>query len=384
MNPLTRHGVPTESHKRSRVAIMMGLWLTIPFLPSHGASVDEIIAAEIKDHGIPGVSIAIIEKGEISKVKGYGFTDRAGTTPITADTLFQAGSVSKPVAALGVLRLVEDGRLALDVDVNRWLKHWQVPENEFTKEKKVTLRSLLSHSAGLTVHGFPGYSPSSRLPTTIQILDGLEPANTPAIRVDILPGSTWRYSGGGYTVMQQMMTDLTGKPFDEMMKEVVLTPLAMTSSTYEQPLPEGRVPFAATGYCSNGKAVEGKWHTYPEMAAAGLWTTPSDLARFAISIQQAATGKSNLIISQAMTREMLTVQKGSCGLGLFLEGSGESRRFSHGGRDEGFDTFMVACIESGQGFVVMINANDNTGSSMRIFQAVSKEYKWPQDKSSKE
>jgi CubicO group peptidase (beta-lactamase class C family) len=170
--------------------------------------VDDIIAAEIKDHGIPGVSIAIIEKGEIVKAKGYGFTEKDGTTPVTAETLFQAGSISKPVAALGALKWIEDGQLALDSDVNRSLKQWQVPENEFTKEEKVTLRRILSHSAGLTVHGFPGYPTFSRLPTTIQILDGLEPANTSAIRVDTKPGSAWRYSGGGYTVMQQMMTEV--------------------------------------------------------------------------------------------------------------------------------------------------------------------------------
>lgn len=356
---------------------MMSFCLTLAILPCHGDLVDDVIAAEIKDRGIAGVSIAIIEKGEIVKAKGYGFTEKAGTTPVSTDTLFQAGSVSKPVAALAALKCVEDGRLALDSDVNRSLKQWQVPENEFTKEEKVTLRRILSHSAGLTVHGFPGYPRSSRLPTTIQILDGVEPANTPAIRVDAKPGSAWRYSGGGYTVMQQMMTDVTGTPFAEMMKETVLNPLKMTASTYEQPLPKDRVSSAASGYDSEGNAVKGKWHVYPESAAAGLWSTPSDLARFAISIQQAAAGKSNPIVSQSMTREMLTVQKEDMGLGLFLEGEGEARRFSHRGRDEGFDAYMVACIESGHGLVVMINQNDETGALMRIFSAVSKEYKWP-------
>lgn len=377
MNSPTEHGTAIEDDQRSRVVILMSFCLTLALLPCHGDLVDDVIAAEIKDRGISGVSIAIIDKGEIVKAKGYGFTEKAGTNPVTADTLFQAGSVSKPVAALGALKGVEDGRFALDSDVNRSLKQWQVPENEFTKDEKVTLRRILSHSAGLTVHGFPGYPISSRLPTTIQILDGVEPANTAAIRVDVKPGSQWRYSGGGYTVMQQMMTEVTGKPFAEMMKETVLTPLKMTASTYEQPLPKDRVSSAASGYDSGGNAVKGKWHVYPEMAAAGLWSTPSDLARFAISIQQAAAGKSNPVISQAMTREMLTVQKDNFGLGWFLEGKGEARRFSHRGRDEGFDTYLVAGIESGQGLVIMINQNDDTGALMRIFGAVSKKYHWP-------
>jgi CubicO group peptidase (beta-lactamase class C family) len=378
MNPLTCRSVTFESHKLFRGVLMMSC-IAITLLPCQGTSVDDVIAAEIKDRGIPGVSIAIIEKGEIIKAKGYGFREKTVTTPVTADTLFQAGSVSKPVAALGALKLIEDGRLDLDSDVNRWLKQWKVPENEFTKEEKVTLRRILSHSAGLTVHGFPGYPTSSPLPTTIQILDGIKPANTKAILCNVKPGSKWRYSGGGYTVMQQMMTEVTGKPFADFMKETVLTPLKMSASTYEQPLPNDRVSFAASGYYSDGAAVKGKWHLYPEMAAAGLWSTPTNLARFAISIQQAANGNSNPIISQLMTREMLTAQKDNFGLGLFLEGDGEAQRFSHRGRDEGFDTYMVACIESEQGFVVMINKNDDTGALMRIFKAVSREYKWPEN-----
>ena len=274
----------------------------------------------MNNHGIVGVSVAIIEDGELRTAKGYGFTDKSAATRVTTNTLFQAGSVSKPVAALAALRMVEAGRLSLDGDVNRSLKQWQVPENQFTKDEKVTLRRILSHSAGLTVHGFPGYQADSRLPTLRQILDGSKPANTAAIQVNVVPGSTWRYSGGGYTVMQQMMIDVTGKPFPVLMKEAVLAPLQMTASTYEQPLPADRARLAATGYYPNGKEVKGKWHIYPEMAAAGLWTTPSDLARFAIGIQKALAARSNPVLSSSMTRRMLTVQKGNDGLGLFLKG----------------------------------------------------------------
>lgn len=379
MKAASVHGASIASPPRRQAAMVTGLSLlplVMSLLRCLGSTVDDVVAAEIKNHGIPGVSIAIIEHGELSKAKGYGFTDKTGTIPVTTNTLFQAGSISKPVAALGALRLVEEGRLTLDDDVNRWLKQWQVPESELTKKEKVTLRRILSHSAGLTVHGFPGYAASSPLPTLRQVLDGLKPANTEAIRVDVVPGSIWRYSGGGYMVMQQMIIDLTGKSFPEFMQETVLTPLKMTASTYEQPLPEDRVGFAATGHYANGKPVSGNWHIYPEMAAAGLWTTASDLARFAISIQQALAGKSNPVLSQAMTREMLTVQKGSSGLGFGLEGSGKSLRFSHGGRDEGFDALMVACAESGQGVAVMINANDDSGALKRIVDEVIKEYHW--------
>jgi CubicO group peptidase (beta-lactamase class C family) len=244
--------------------------------------------------------------------------------------------------------LVEDGRLSLDDDVNRCLKQWKLPENDFTKDEKVTLRRILSHSAGLTVHGFPGYAVGAPQPTLVQVLDGVEPANTSAIRVDVIPGSTNRYSGGGYTLMQQMVIEATGKPFPEFMQQAVLTPLLMSASTYEQPLPKEKAATAATGYYANGNEVEGKWHIYPEMAAAGLWTTASDLARFAIGIQQAMAGKSNPVISQSMTRQMLTVHKGNSGLGFGLGGSGKTLSFAHGGRDEGFDAFLIAYAESGQ------------------------------------
>ena len=356
-----------------------GLWLlAATLLPTFGSTVDDVVATEMNNHGIVGVSVAIIEDGELRTAKGYGFTDKSAATRVTTNTLFQAGSVSKPVAALAALRMVEAGRLSLDGDVNRSLKQWQVPENQFTKDEKVTLRRILSHSAGLTVHGFPGYQADSRLPTLRQILDGSKPANTAAIQVNVVPGSTWRYSGGGYTVMQQMMIDVARKPFPVLMKEAVLAPLQMTASTYEQPLPADRARLAATGYYPNGKEVKGKWHIYPEMAAAGLWTTPSDLARFAIGIQKALAARSILVLSSSMTRRMLTVQKGNDGLGLFLKGSGKKLRFDHGGRDEGFDTLLMADAESGHGVVIMINANDNSGAVNRMVEAVRKEYHWPE------
>jgi CubicO group peptidase (beta-lactamase class C family) len=378
--PMIRFTSVTGSRTRCRTAAAFGLALWLLAATSFmtcASTVDDVIAAEMKDHHILGVSLAVIENSEIRQAKGYGFTDQSGTTPVTTSTLFQAGSVSKPVAALGALRLVEGGRLSLDENVNRRLKDWKVPENDFTKDEKVTLRRILSHSAGLTVHGFPGYAVGAPIPTLVQVLDGAKPANTAAIRVDVVPGSTSRYSGGGYTLMQKMMIDVTGKSFPEFMQEAVLRPLRMAASSYEQPLPNDRARAAATGYYQDGKQVKGKWHIYPEMAAAGLWTTASDLARFAIGIQQALAGKSNPVISQPMTRQMLTAQKGESGLGLGLDGSGKTLHFSHGGRDEGFDTFLMAYAESGQGVVIMINANDDSGAVRRMVDAVRREYNWP-------
>jgi CubicO group peptidase (beta-lactamase class C family) len=247
--------------------------------------------------------VAIIDNYKIAWAGAFGVTAPGGTEPVTTSTLFQAGSISKPVAAVGAMWLVEHGKLSLDEDVNKKLKSWKVPENEFTKDQKVTLRRLMSHSAGLTVHGFPGYAVGAPVPTMVQIFNGEKPANTDPIRVDFVPGTKMRYSGGGVTIEQQLVIDVTGRPFPQFMHDTVLSKIGMTDSYYEQPLPPARAAHTATGARANGKAVEGKWHIYPEMAAAGLWTTPTDLAKFAIEIALSKQGKANHVLSQKSHRK---------------------------------------------------------------------------------
>ncbi len=335
---------------------------------------DAFIETQMARREIAGLSLVIIDDGKIAETRTYGTTTRGGNVRVTPATLFQAGSISKPVTALGALQLVAAGKLSLDEDVNAKLETWQVPDNDFTKTERVTPRRLLSHTAGLTVHGFPGYAVTERMPSVAEVLDGK--GNTPAVRVNLLPGSTWRYSGGGYTVMQQLMIDVTGQSFSAYMQENVLRPLGMTNSTYEQPLPAELAARTATGHYPNRRAVEGRWHVYPEMAAAGLWTTPTDLAKYAIGVQRALAGKSK-VLSADMTRQMLTEQKNGYGLGPGVAGSGPTLRFSHGGRDAGFDAFLLAYAESGDGLVIMINANDNSRMMGRIINFVARKYNWP-------
>jgi CubicO group peptidase (beta-lactamase class C family) len=329
-------------------------------------SLDAFVTAQMAQRHVRGLSLAIVKNGRIAVARAYGVVDDGSRTPVTTATLFQAGSISKPVSALGALHLVEAGKLSLDEDVNARLASWKVPENRFTTTEKVTLRRLLSHSAGMTVHGFPGYDVSERIPTVVQVLDGGPPANTPPIRVDTTPGAIWRYSGGGITVMQQLMIDVTGEPFPQYMQLTVLGPIGMTSSSFEQPLPNARAALTAAGYYADGSPVRGRWHVYPEMAAAGLWTTATDLAKFAIEVQETLAGHGHGVISPAMARQYLTEQKGGYGLGVGVQGSGHGQRFSHGGRDEGFDALLVAGAETGDGVAVMINANDNSRFMGRI------------------
>ena len=334
------------------------------------------IIDQMKHYKVPGVSIAVINNYKIEWAKGYGVKEVGKEDVVTSGTLFQAASISKPVAASAALYFVEEGVLDLDENVNDRLGYWRIPDNKYTEEEKVTLRRLLSHSAGLTVHGFRGYAQGEKIPTVQQVLDGEDPSNSDAIRVDIVPGTQYRYSGGGFTVMQYMLTELMNKPFPQIMREVVLDPLNMKLSTYEQPLPENRRGEEAIAHRGNGKPIEGKWHSYPEMAAAGLWTTPSDLCRFAIELMLAYKGKSHKILSKEMANQMLTVQKGSYGLGIALRGEGENFSFSHGGGNEGFKCYLVAYPEKGQGAAIMTNSDSGSTLYPEILRSVANEYNW--------
>jgi CubicO group peptidase (beta-lactamase class C family) len=326
---------------------------------------------------VPGVSIAFFSGGKIRWTQVYGFADAAKMTPVTLETLFQAASISKPISTLAMLRLVQEGKLNLDDDVNVKLKSWKVPDNEFTTEQKVTLRRIVSHSAGLTVHGFAGYRPDEPLPTILQVLDGQAPANSKAVRVITVPGSKWSYSGGGYTVMQLLLTDVTGSAFPDLLNKEVLRPIGMSHSTFALPLPANLRQHAATAYDAVGKPIEGDFHVYPEMAAAGLWTTPSDLALAAIEIQNDHAGKSNKVLSKVMAHQMLTRQKDDWGLGVALSAVDHPLRFGHGGSNDGFQCDLVAYIGSGQGIAVMTNADGGQALIGEIERAFAQEYGWP-------
>ena len=333
----------------------------------------------------PGVSIAVINDFEVEWAQGFGLADVRSRSKITTKTLFQAGSISKPIFALAVMRLVQEGRLDLDQDIHHYLSAWRVPANEGW-QPRITLRQLLSHTAGLTVHGFPGYQASEKLPTVTQILNGEIPANTPRVEVNILPGTQFRYSGGGTTVAQQVLVDLLKKPFPQIMRELVLAPLGATNSTYEQPLPKSWAKRAATAHPWKGFPLKGKFHTYPEMAAAGLWTTATDLATIGVELLKVLHDRkaSELLTKEtieAMLRPQLDYQKAGegeyVGLGFFCKGKDDGFQFGHGGWDEGFVADMRVYKHIGKGAVVMVNSNEGYPLLDELRRAIAKEYEWP-------
>jgi CubicO group peptidase (beta-lactamase class C family) len=296
----------------------------------------------------------------------------AGGAP---DPLFQAGSIAKPVTALAALELAARGQADLDRDVNEQLTSWQLPG-----PCRVSLRQLLGHTAGLGVPFFPGYPQGASLPTLRQVLDGAPPAATPAVRVDPASHTRFRYSGGGYAVVQQLIADVTGLPFAEAADGLVLEPLGMTRSTFAQPLPAGLRPAAARP----------DWHDYPEAAAAGLWTTPADLARYVCAVQAALAGRPSPVrtetAAQLLAPHATLPARGewsvlpllgmrppdSCGLGMFLHGGD---RFSHVGGAASFFAVLTASRQDGTGAVVM-TASNAAPFVFRLLRAISDEHRW--------
>jgi CubicO group peptidase (beta-lactamase class C family) len=328
-------------------------------------------------HHVPGVSIAIMDSGRVVWAGGFGVKEAGTTDSVTPSTLFQAQSISKPVAGTAGLILADAGQLSLDEDVNKYLRSWKLPDNHLQVQEKVTLRRILSHSAGLTVGGFIGYRLGDSIPTLLQILDGENPAKNSSIRVDAVPGSISRYSGGGMVVMQQLLIDVIGEPFPLLMKRLVLQPIGMRLSTYEQPLPESRRKEAASGHDGVGVVVRGKWPIQPEMAAAGLWTTPTELAQWAVEIANAWGGRSSKLLSKQMATEMLTVAKAPFGLGLYVEGMDRAFSFRHAGSNWGFRALMVMYPAAGKGAVVMTNADRGDALISEVLFSIAAEYGWP-------
>jgi CubicO group peptidase (beta-lactamase class C family) len=327
---------------------------------------------------VPGVSVAVIRGFEIHWAKGYGIRDVETGEPVETDTLFQAASISKPVAAMGVLKAVQDGVFGLDDDINEILSSWQLDGGGFTRERPVTPRSLTSHTSGLgDGFGFPGYDPAGPIPTVIQILDGAPPSNTRPLFMERPPFTLAEYSGGGVTLMQQALADARGRPFEAILRDDVLVPIGMADSTFEQPLPAERDRNAARAHNGQGRPHGSKWRVHPELAAAGLWTTAGDLARFAIEVQKSAIGESNEVLSRAMVQEMLTpVGVGDHAVGFSMQKMGQGWYFSHGGSNMGFQCNLVAHKLHGYGLAIMTNADSGGALIQELSQRIQRAYAW--------
>jgi len=354
-----------------------------PAVPAREAPAGSLVS-RMAHYRTPGASIAVIDGFEVAWARGFGVRHIDGADEVTAHTPFQVASISKPIFALAVMRLVERGVLDLDVDVNQYLTSWQVPANGDWRPR-ITLRQLLSHTAGTTVHGFPGYPMSVPIPTLSQVLDGVLPANTASVIVDTLPGLAFRYSGGGTTIAQLAVTDVMKRPFPGLMRELILEPVGMVDSTFEQPPPAELAARAATAHFWSGIPVAGGWHVYPEMAAAGLWTTAGDLARLAVALLRALRGEPSPLPLKpdtvaSMLRPQLPDQKQGqdfVGLGWFCYGKDDDFWFGHQGGNMGFLSEMKLFPARGKGAVAVVNGTQGWPLPREILGAIGREYDWP-------
>lgn len=371
--PLGAQGSPPPSDTAALIARIEGAQL-----PNRQGLDGYTIPELMQRFRVPGVSIAVVWNGAIHWARGYGVADASTGTPVTTATRFQAASISKPVTAMAAMRLVQDGKLSLDADVNTILRSWQVPASEHTRRQPVTPRALFSHTSGADDgFGFPGYNPGQPLPTPVQVITGEQSSPLGPVRFVREPYAAMKYSGGGTTIMQVALSDLAGEPFAALMQRLVLGPLQMTSSSYEQPPAAAVEGSLARAHNGGGARMPAPWHVYPEQAAAGLWTTPSDLARWLLEIQRANAGPRGTVLAQASVREMLApVGAGSFAVGLQVEKRGEGWYFMHGGSNWGFRCNLLGHMRKGYGVVVMTNG-DNGGAVIQEIEArVAAAYNW--------
>jgi CubicO group peptidase (beta-lactamase class C family) len=366
--------------RRVGVLLLSSLFvLTLVHAQPAGGPLDAAAVKLLLDQfHVPGVSIAVIRDFKVEWARAYGVADVETGTPVRNETLFQAASISKTIAAMSSLKAIQDGRFALDQDVNTILKSWKLPGGGFTSDRPVTPRMLMSHTSGTgDGFGFPGYAPDAPLPTVAQILDGAPPSNRRAVRLERPPMTGFKYSGGAVMIEQLALTDAVGRRFDQIAREWVLDPIDMTNSTYEQPLPASREAQAARAHDRDGKRMGDRWHVYPEQAAAGLWTTASDLAKFAIEVQLSLLGKSNRVLKQQTMMEMVTpVGVGPFAVGFSVDKQGEGWYFSHGGSNWGFQCDLIAHRAKGYGLAIMTNG-DNGGALIRELRTrISQQNAW--------
>lgn len=330
-------------------------------------------------HKVPGVSLAIIDGGKIVFAKGYGVKEAGTSEKVDTETVFSMGSVSKIANAVLILRLAEAGVLDLSENVNSYLKRWKVPHNEYLIETSVNLRGLLSHSAGLSQWGFPNFLSDEPLPTIVETLEGRPPAKTKPVRVFYKPGTRWRYSGGGVMVSQLVVEDVTAKQYANIAEELIFSPLNMTRTTFLNPLPEhhGNI---AKAHDQQGLLVAQPrgWQTMPEMAAAGLWTTPSDFARLIVTLINSYQGLDNSFLSASIAHDMMTkVGVSQFGLGPRVNGTGEKLRFHHWGGNDSYRAFTENFLLSGKGLVIVTNSSNGHKVINEVTNAVADAFEWP-------
>lgn len=371
--PITRSSDQDVEARIRRVVSGLHVLQSPGSVPAEKWTLEERLA----HYGVPAVSVAVIHDGEVEWARAFGRAVAGGSQTVSDETPFQAASISKALTAFATLRVVDQGLLALNAPVNHYLQSWRLPDSDAGSSDSVTVELVMAHMAGLSRFVFPGYAPGDALPTLTQMLDGAPPASTPPIRIAQPPGSSWSYSNGGYLVLQQLLEDVTGQDFPSLMDRLVLTPLGMEHSTFQQPLPGDLEALAAVGHHEDGTPLPGHWRIQPELAAAGLWTTAADLARFALAVHAAANQTPEALLSAQNAAALTTQRFINFSLGLLVRRNGEHFWFTHNGGNEGYRALMYAYLTTGEGAVVMTNGDAGMALASEIINSIALEYGWP-------
>ena len=368
-------GITSNSTDRQR-AVASGL---LPIMRIADQPVSWPIDERLAHYGCPGVGVAALKDGRIDWVDGVGVREADRPERCGPDTIFMVASCSKPVTALMVLQQVERGVLDLDTDVNRYLRRWQVPANDFTAATPVTLRHMLSHTAGLTVNGWGVVPRDGRpVPDLLDLLEGRPPSTQAPVVVDKAYDGTDRYSGGGFILAQMALEDTLGRSFAEIANEFVFAPLGMTRSTFRHPLPTEFHGDVASGHGDDGRPAVGGWMISGEMGAGGMFSTARDYATFLLGARAAYHGEPGAILGRSLAVEMMTRHDlGSFGLGFHVLGSGSTLRINHGGSNDGYQSETDCFLESGDGGVVLTNATSGIFLFREILNALADVYEWP-------
>ncbi|ARN83602.1 hypothetical protein B1812_12020 [Methylocystis bryophila] len=328
------------------------------------------LKAAMKALKVPSLSVALIADGRIAYAHAWG--------QAKPETLYQAASLSKIVAAVAALKIAELGALDLDRSVNDDQYIWRAPENDLTAGHPVTLRNLLSMTGGVNVPSYSGYEPGAAIPTLPQILNGDPPSNSPAVDVVERPDSVFSYSDGGFEIVQALVETKTRTPFAQAASDLVFRQIGLKDSVFDQPPGEGMKGRVAFGYDSAGKKLPGGWRTMPELAADGLWSTPSDMARLAIEISRAARGERSPLLGPRAAGEMLTAQnRGPYGLGVRISGTGEVFAFEKRGQNPGYQSYLLIFPQTGQGIVAMSNSDNGSTLISALIRRAAEAYGWP-------
>jgi CubicO group peptidase (beta-lactamase class C family) len=347
----------------------------LPNVAFTGETTPADVEARMFEHKVPAFSGAVIRNGKLDWSAAWGALETGGTRA-GCDSLFQAGSLAKPVTLLAALRMQQQGAVDLDKDIATYLASYTLPAGAQTDANPVTLRNLFTHTSGITPGGYEGYAQEQPIPTDVQTVRAEAPANSRKVEVLEAPGESLVYSGGGYSVAEIALQDTLKQPFEQLMQQWLLTPVGMRQADFTVPLPAASHAHTARGHRADGSVVPGGWHHHPEQAAAGLWATASDMAAFLIELHKGYVGTSK-VFTQASIRELMANPIDRHAYGFRLIGEGEDMFLTHYGGTVGYRAGMTLNLRTGDGAVYLANADNGSNLGREFLAAVSRAYQWP-------